>query len=159
MRFSLFALLSVCASPILADDLDDCIRSNVLISSASAAVEVDAVGYDLSITNNLTVDVGGAIIRYELWSADRPTPLAASYAQYAHTIRGGLLSGEATTMREFIGLTDRAMDLAKSASALNVTVTLENVADLKMQPLGTSFDPFALWDEKRSNQPCEGRSE
>jgi hypothetical protein len=159
MRYTLFALLTVFTSPILADDLDDCLRSNVLISSANAAVEVDAVGFDLSITNNLTMDLGGAIVRYELWSADRPVPLAASYAQFAHSIRGGLLSGETTTFKEFIGVTDRAKKLALSASALSVAVSLENVADLKMQPLGKSYDPFALWDEKRSNHPCEGRSD
>jgi hypothetical protein len=120
-------------------------------------MEIDAIGFDLKITNGLKADLGGAIVKYELWSADRPKALASSYAQYAHSMRGGLLSGETATLREFIGLTDRAMQLATSASTLTVTVSLLNVADLDMKPIGSEYDPFSLWEKDPSTETCERR--
>jgi len=158
MRVFSLGLIALSASPCVADQVDDCIRSNVEVIAASASVEVDAIGFDLTIRNGLSSDLGGAIVRYELWSADRPKALSAGYAQFSHTLGGGLLSGEAVTLREFIGLPDHTMELAQSASDLKIIVELENVADLEMHPFGTSYDPFALWKQDRSDQLCKRRS-
>jgi hypothetical protein len=138
-------------------EIESCIQSNILVSADNVGKEVDSFGFDLTITNNLTSDLGGAIIRYELWSADRPSPLATGYAQFAHGFSGGLLSDETATFREFIGMPARAMELASSASELTVLVSILNVADLDMRPLGSVYDPFALWDDEPSTLVCQRR--
>jgi hypothetical protein len=159
MRFLFFAILAFSFSPVLAAPTNTCLKENIYLSAGPITKGNDALKYELTIKNGLSIDLGGVIIRYELWSKDRPTSLASGYADIAHTIRGGLLSGETAALETFIGLRDREMSLAIQSTELTVLLTLENAADLEQRPIADGYDPFNLWSQDRSERHCERRPE
>lgn len=93
MRIVFLAFGFLIAPHAMADQVDRCIQSNVTVSANNAEVKIDSVGFDLNITNELSVDLGGAIIHYELHSPDRPIALAQGYAQF------GVVADEQVTVK------------------------------------------------------------
>lgn len=152
---ALSVLLILSAHQSSAGSAEACIRKLVTISVDNIRVDIDAVAFELMLTNNTNIDIGGAIIRQELWAEGRPTALSESYSQSSHTIRGGLLAGETTTFIEYIGLHDRELMLATGAPSLLIKHRLENVADIHNRKIGETYDPFALWSDEASKFKCD----
>lgn len=158
MRTLALVLGLLIAAPASGGEVETCIATNVTISAENVGIDRDAVGFDLSIANDLSIDLSGVIVKFELWAEGRPTPLRDGYSGAAHLLGGALLSGETTTFREYIGLYPREFELAKSAQKLRIDLVVENVADLDQNRLATAEDPFRMWSNTISNQSCEGRS-
>lgn len=139
---------------------EDCFRKLVIIQAENPTLEYGSISYELTIENQMSIDLSGAIISHILWAEGRPLPLATGgYSETAHTFGGALLSGELATFKEYIGVSEREYALAEAAPKLRVELVLENVADLETHPFGKSNDPYGYWSTVVSTKSCERKPE
>lgn len=113
--------------------------------------------FRLIINNQTAHDLGGAIIELTLTAKGRPSPLAESVSQLAHTLEGGLLAGETTSMREVISISEHAAGIIAAQVdeiELQLDASISAAADVALHPIGGGIDPFQLWSTEASPLRC-----
>lgn len=134
-----------------------CTPSGLTLSTANVQInaDLDFAEFQTTIQNASDTDLGGLIVEYTLTSPGRPSPLAQEYSQFTHTLEGGLLSGETTTIRDVLPISGHASNIIKSQTpTLSLDAQILLTADTELRPIGDGIDPFGLWKETRSPRPC-----
>lgn len=155
-----FAACCISGLLVAGSAVADCVPDGLSAETAGLIVHADRffAEFTLTLANKSTADLGGVIVEYRLTADNRPSSLAEGASQFAHTLDGGLLSGEETSMRDVLSLSEHAAGIIKSQSlhsALSLTATITAAADVEMRPIGNGFDPFQLWLTDVSPIPCE----
>ncbi len=155
MRTLAFALGFALTTPALADPISDCIAENVTVSATFDEFYWRGAYYSMGLKNDLSIPIGGLVLRYELWAEGRPLPVGSGHWGQFRILDGGLLSGEETEMRVAVVLEKRELELAKNAPSLRLDLFVENAADVELRPLGPRRNPFVGWqNDNPSDQPC-----
>ncbi|WP_224825579.1 hypothetical protein [Cognatishimia sp. MH4019] len=156
MRCLAIALCLNLGSPAFADPISDCIAENVVASVAFQEFYSAGVEYELTLTNDLSIPIGGLVLGYELWADGRPLPIAYGHWGEFRIIDGGLLSGETTQFDVYVVMAERELKLATEAPELRLELFVENAADIDLRPLGPRKNPFRGWqNEVISPEACQ----
>lgn len=135
------------------------------ISASTAEIKPvfgSAIELQLTIENTGSYAIGGAIVNYTVTAPGRPSDLASGPSQFAHTLQGGLLGGEFTTLRDVISLSEHAANIVAGLAdpeVITVEATVVGIADAEMRPIGGSSDPFQLWQDAPSSIRCDDGTE
>jgi hypothetical protein len=160
LRKSTLTVVGISLFSIASPAFAGCVPEGLKARVSELVVHADAyfAEFQLGLDNQTANDLGGAIIEYTLTAKGRPSPLAEDVSQFAHTLEGGLLAGESTSMRDVISISEHAAGIIGAqgdAIELQLDVSISSVADTSLRPIGGGFDPFQLWLTEVSPQPCK----
>lgn len=139
------------------DAILSCLRSHIVVGEIDfGPAVVDDRSIKVEITNGMRMPLGGVWVSFEIWASDRPQPLYVGSIREAATIPGALMPGETLIAEDFHFMDDRAKAIARDATKLRLSLSIENAADTSMQ----GFLPapaMASWSNATSDQNCTPR--
>jgi len=133
----------------------ECIQSGISVAATNFnEAIIDGREITIEVTNNLEFALGGVWVDYEIWAAERPTPIYSASIREAATIKGALLPGETLTASDFHFMDERAIAFARATTDLTIQLHVENAADADMNGF-LQHPAMGSWTGMLTEQPCQ----